>query len=215
MAKDSKPKPEKKTTPKKKPLTNPETIYSIKITLQYSKPSIWRRLLMPDVTLDLLHHAIQVAMPWEQSHLWEFRIGRETRIGLTMKELGINFDEDNYDAEADQITIGNLVEQNAKKLIYTYDFGDSWDHDVVIEKTVPYDPAIQYPFCIAGENAGPPEDCGGMGGYYNLVEALNNKKHPEHKEMLEWHGEVIDPTLFKPERVSLELRKVFRSNRRI
>ena len=208
MAKVSKPKPVKKNS-----LTNPETIYSIKITLQYSKPSIWRRLLMPDVTLDLLHHVIQVAMPWEQSHLWEFRIGRETRIGLTMKELGMNFDEDNYDAEADQITIGNLVEQNAKKLIYTYDFGDSWDHDVVIEKTVPYDPTIQYPICIAGKNAGPPEDCGGMGGYYNLVEALRNKKHPEHHEMLEWHGEVIDPTEFNIDSVNLELRRVFKSKR--
>ena len=210
MAKVSKPKPVKKNS-----LTNPETIYSIKIVLQYSTPPIWRRLLIPDVTLDLLHRAIQVAMPWEQSHLWEFRIGRETRIGLTMKERGMSFVEDEYDAEADQITIGNLVEQNVKKLIYTYDFGDSWDHDVVIEKTVPYDSAIQYPICIAGENAGPPEDCGGMGGYYNLVEALSNKKHPEHKEMLEWHGKVIDPTVFKLERVNLDFRKVFRSNRRI
>jgi Plasmid pRiA4b ORF-3-like protein len=89
--------------------------------------------------------------------------------------------------------------------IYTYDFGDGWEHGIVLEKGLPLDPNMAYPLCMSGRGACPPEDCGGIGGFYNLLEALQNPRHPQHEELLEWVGEDYDPEKFSIEAINQTL----------
>lgn len=168
-------------------------LYQLKITLKWSKPPIWRRVVVrADMRLDRLHDVIQKVMGWTNSHLHQFILGR-TYYGepdLEFEDMGSKM------LNEKKFTVADLAPAAKKKFIYEYDFGDGWAHNIVVEKTLPADPAFKHPFCLAGANACPPEDCGGMGGYYNLLEALADPKHPEHDEMVEWLGGGFDPAEF-------------------
>jgi Plasmid pRiA4b ORF-3-like protein len=89
---------------------------------------------------------------------------------------------------------------------YTYDFGDGWEHTISVEKVLAPDPGVAYPVCTAGKLSGPPEDCGGLYGYYNLLEAIRDPDHEEHEEMLEWIGGEIDPDAFSIDEVNERLK---------
>ena len=90
-------------------------------------------------------------------------------------------------------------------MIYTYDFGDGWEHGIVLEKQLPADPGTTYPVCTDGKLACPPEDCGGIPGYYHLLDALADPQHPEHEEMRDWIGDDFDPQLFSVDSVNQRL----------
>lgn len=169
----------------------PVTILQFKITLNQSSPSVWRRILVPaDYTFFDLHVAIQGAMDWEDSHLHAFSVaqkGSAQSIAIAYPNPESDgFDEPQLDERKEKIAdyFGKII----KQCVYTYDFGDSWDHVILFEKELSADPNKTYPLCIAGENACPPEDCGGVGGYDNLQEVLKNPKNPGYKDMLEWLG---------------------------
>ncbi len=172
-------------------------LYQLKITLRRSKPPIWRRVVVrADMRLDRLHTVIQIAMGWTDSHLHHFSAGSGfalTFYGTPDPEFGgmgsETLNEKHY-------TVADLAPAARRKFGYEYDFGDGWEHQVAVERVLPPDPAFRHPVCLAGANACPPEDCGGVWGYYNLIEVLANRKHPEHQEMMEWAGGVIDPTAF-------------------
>jgi hypothetical protein len=173
-------------------------------------PPIWRRLLVPaDLTLARLHNVLQVAMGWHDSHLHEFSAG-ERRFGQP--------DPD------DQLMGGAAVESErtaqlsdllgtGSNVIYTYDFGDSWEHSIVLEKRLPADPNTTYPICTDGKLACPPEDCGGVPGFYDLLEALADPKHEQHKEMLDWIGKGFDPQAFSVDKVNKMLALLSRRRR--
>jgi len=100
------------------------------------------------------------------------------------------------------------------KAIYTYDFGDSWEHGIVLEKRLPVDPNMTYPVCADGQLACPPEDCGGIPGFYDLVEALNDPNHERHEEMRDWIGDDFDPQDFSVDKVNRVLTPLHRRPRR-
>ena len=180
--------------PAKKSAVPPE-IYQIKVTLLGTSPPIWRRLLVPaDVTLAQLHDVLQTAMGWDDGHMHEFSIGRR-RIGRPDPEDRL------MGMPKRTVRLSGILGRVGSKAIYTYDFGDGWEHGIVLEKQLPVEQNITYPVCIDGQLACPPEDCGGIPGFYDLVEALNDPNHERHEEMLDWIGD-FDPQAFSVDKVN-------------
>ncbi|MGC4811436.1 plasmid pRiA4b ORF-3 family protein [Micromonospora sp. DT228] len=154
-------------------------VYQLKVGLRGAKPPIWRRLELPaDTSLADLHHTIQVAFGWHDSHLHVFETAYGD-FGVADRELG-------YRAEA-PVTLEQVAPSVGDRFTYTYDFGDDWTHDIVVEKVLARQP-ITYPRCTGGRRAAPPEDCGGIWGYAELVEVLSDPGHPEHGDRLDWLG---------------------------
>jgi len=176
-------------------------VYSLRITLNGTKPPIWRRVEVPDCTLTQLHEVIQNAMGWEFSHLWMFTIAGD-HYSEPMENI---YGAESEDLDAGKHRLCQFADSGKKKFAYQYDFGDSWDHTIVIEKSLEPGPKVKYPQCTAGAGACPPEDCGGVWGYYNLLEALANPKHPEHDELKEWVGGAIDPQKFDLDQINRRL----------
>jgi hypothetical protein len=178
-------------------------IYQIKVTLMGTDPKIWRRLLVPaDLTLERLHDVLQIAMGWEDCHLHEFRIGKQ-RFG-TPDAMDDALGGPRAASER-TARLFQVLGRARAKAAYTYDFGDTWEHQIVVEKLLPVEPGLAYPRCVAGERHGPPEDCGGTWGYHNLLEAISDPEHDDHEEMLEWLGEGFDPEAFSVDEVNQQL----------
>lgn len=184
-------KSQKNTTEIKKINPKVKNAYQVKITLNGIKPLIWRRLLVEgDILLDEFSETIQSAMGWDGYHLYDFYID-----GLSY-QLPNEDDFDSGDEDSSQTFLRDVVFKEKQKFIYTYDFGDSWEHTVLIEKILPLDNNKVYPLCIQGKRNCPPDDCGGIWGYQNFLKAIKDKNHPEHEELLEWAGGEFDPEEF-------------------
>lgn len=181
----------------------PQEIYQMKITLVGSKPPIWRRMLVPaDMTLERLHLAVQLVMGWQNCHLHEFEFGGE-RFGESVPD-----DELMGMAPAvneRKVRLSSVLGKVGAKGVYTYDFGDSWEHSIAVEKVLSFDPGLVYPLCMDGKRHGPPEDCGGIHGYYNLLEVIADPDHDENESILGWIGEGFDPDAFSVEEVNRSL----------
>ncbi len=190
--------------PAKTSLTTPQ-IYQLKISLLGIKPLIWRRFLAPsDMDLAKLHHVIQEVMGWEESHLHQFKVGK-TYYGVTYPD---DFDGRTETRDERKARLHELASWPKAKFVYEYDFGDSWEHEVALEKILPPELGTHYPVCLDGKRACPPEDCGGVWGYANLLEVIQSPDHPEHDEMIEWLGEEFDPEKFDVEAVNKALRRI-------
>jgi hypothetical protein len=165
-----------------------KTVISLKVTLRGTKPPIWRRLHAPGaMTLGNLHDAIQAAMGWHDCHLHAFDIGgRQYGDRSTLDDV----------ADENRLTLNGVVKSGVARFAYTYDFGDSWEHTVAIEKTLPAVEGRFYPACVAGKRHCPPEDSGGVWGYLDMLAAIADPAHPEHAETLEWLDEDFDPETF-------------------
>jgi hypothetical protein len=181
-------------------------IFQLKITLLGCNPPIWRRIQVEDCTLDELHEHIQTAMGWENSHLHHFRVGDQLYGDPELMQE--NFDELGYD-DSTSTTLGALISPDAKKfrLVYEYDFGDSWEHEVLFEKSLSIDGKTKYPVCIDGKRACPPDDVGGVWGYPAFLEAIRNEADERHEELLEWIGGSFDPEAFDPAAATRAMQK--------
>ncbi len=169
----------------------PTAIFQLKITLAEIEPPIWRRVLVPaEIRLDKLHDVLQAAMGWTNSHLHQFTI-RDRRFSDP------RFDDDGELEFEDErkVPLDRLVGAG-QTLSYEYDFGDSWEHEVLVEEIREPESRMSYPACIAGARACPPEDAGGTPGYARLLESIADPKDPEHDEFLTWLGGVFDPEGF-------------------
>lgn len=192
------------------PMSN--NIFQFKITLNESAPRIWRRILVPaGYTFFDLHCAIQNAMGWTDSHLHGFRVsGNNGKDLITIQLPSPDGDDREFGDTRDERKehIADYFDKKIKQCVYSYDFGDGWDHTVLFERALPKVSKTKYPQCVAGKNACPPEDCGGLGGYDRLREILKNPKHKEHKETLEWlcvdFPEDFDPFAFNKSEVEFE-----------
>lgn len=178
-------------------------IYQLKITLEHIKPKIWRSFqVRSDVKLTRLHEIIQPVMGWENYHLYAFDVsGVEytdpESIDDTMHEL------DHQDGS--KVKLLDVLPEVGGKILYRYDFGDNWEHTIELEKTLDPVPGERYPVCIDGARACPREDCGGIGGYEELLCVLADPEDEEHEEMRQWAGENWDPERFIPEILNIGL----------
>jgi len=189
---------------KENPMPAPviQFIYQIKVALNNSKPPIWRRILVADTTkLDQLHNVLQTVMGWQDYHLHMFTINEQIYGDPEDDETGEigTINEKRY-------RLNELVGREGFKFRYEYDFGDSWLHDLFVEKILPSEKGVRYPLCIAGKRACPPEDVGGIGEYNDFLDAITDPKHPEHYRMLEWIGGDFDPEHFDLDEVNDRLR---------
>jgi len=182
-----------------------DQVYQFKITLKGTKPPIWRRIQVPE-TYNFwdLHVAIQDAMGWEDYHLHEFVftlpiMNIKVRIGIPMED---DFDETIL-PDWDQ-KIADYFSSETPKAEYTYDFGDGWQHDIILEKILPREGGVIYPRCVDGKRACPPEDCGGIGGYAEFLEAIGDPANERHEDMLDWVGGSFDPEDFNPSEVKFD-----------
>lgn len=184
-------------------------LYQLKISLKGSKRPIWRRVVVrADTTLDRLHDVIQAAMGWEDVHLHQF---------ISVSEFGVRYFDPqgpessfifaDVEKESDY-TVADIAPAVKTRFVYEYDFGDSWEHVVVVEKILPPDPEFKRPICLAGAKACPPEYSGGIYGYYEMLEAASNPAHPYHEQTKEWLGEDFDPEDFSVEYVNVLLNNI-------
>ena len=189
-----------------------QEIYQIKITLLGTRPPIWRRLLVPgNLTLEQLHRALQLAMDWQDSHLHEFSIGKMRYGTPDPDEALLGLDPP---ASERATRLCSVLGKVGAKALYTYDFGDGWDHTITVEKILPPEPGQSYPVCIAGNLHAPPEDCGGVPGYGNLLEAIADPRHDEHQDMREWLGGDFDPKAFSVDEINARLALLQRRRRK-
>ncbi len=179
-------------------MTDEIPVYQIKILLRDTKPPIWRRVLVRgDSTLADLHRVIQVTMDWAGYHLHEFEMG-----GRCYGEPDPDWDDRDIVDET-EVRLDEVITGEGVKMGYLYDFGDNWEHALLVEKVLPLDPQQTYPVCIKGRRAAPPEDVGGVWGYEEFLRALRDPDHPEHQDYLDWWGEdSFDPAAFDIEAVN-------------
>jgi hypothetical protein len=178
-----------------------QRIYQMKVTLQGSQPPIWRRLLVPsETTLQELHKILKVTIGWTGSHLHQYRCG-STYYGAPDPEFGM-------ECVCEKSTLlAEVLTRPGSRMVYEYDFGDGWEHDVVLEKVVTPLPDQVYPVAADGKGACPPEDVGGIGGYAHFLEAMHDHAHPDHPEMVDWCGGVFDPDRFDLQGINRMLQR--------
>jgi hypothetical protein len=215
-----------------------DRIYQIRITLNRTKPAIWRKVAVPaDISLGELHEVIQVAMGWMDDHLHQF-ILRNKSVKLTREELVRAFQKGTPDPalfsrmrgervfvpttdpmggpidmdgeDEDDVTLAKVCPKVKSKILYEYDFGDGWEHTIEVQKITEPAEDVSYPLCLGGKLAGPPEDCGGVWGYYDLLNAIADPDHEMHEELSEWLGDEFDPEAFDLD----EVNKIFAKWRR-
>lgn len=178
-----------------------KNIYQIKITLRHARPPVTRRIqVKADTKLGKLHGILQIVMGWTNSHLHAFRKGQ---IQYCEPNDGYDFDV----VDERKVRLDSIVGEGGT-LVYEYDFGDGWEHDLKIEKIIPAETKTRYPRCLTGKRNCPPEDCGGPFGYQNLLEILRDPTHEEHAEMREWLGGEFDPEAFDLDEVNAGLRHI-------
>jgi hypothetical protein len=173
-----------------------DVIVQIKVKLLgVSKPPVWRRLqLRADTRLDHLHETLVAAFGWQDYHMHCFSSGPE-EFGVPDPELGF--------IDERRVSLGELIGGVGDRLRYTYDFGDDWQHEIVVEELVDPDPHTHYPVLVAAKGACPPEDCGGPWGYAELKEILADPSHDQHQDMLDWLA-LDNPSEFDPAAVETE-----------
>ena len=181
-------------------------IYQIKVTLDDTHPPVWRRIQVPgNTTLLKLHDILQIVMGWEDYHLHMFTIEGLIFGDPADDEYGdrITLDEANY-------KLSQVIYGEGQRFTYKYDFGDGWDHTLLLEKIFSPDDGVHYPLCLKGKRACPPEDVGGVWGYINFLEAVRDPDHDEYEEYLAWVGGEFDPETFDLEEVNARLRHMGR-----
>jgi len=183
--------------------TTSDGIYQLKITLKDIKPPVWRRVEVPgEFTLGRLHTPIQMAMGWEGGHLHQYTVfGME--YGMPEEDLDMGVEDE------DRITLDRLPLHEKVKFHYVYDFGDDWQHEILVEKILPRVAGKTYPVCVKGKRACPPEDVGAVWGYADFLEILGDREHPQREEMMVWVGGGFNPEAFDPDQVNRRLRDSF------
>ena len=182
-------------------------VFQFKVALLEIEPPIWRTIQVP-ATYSFwdLHVAIQDAMGWLDYHLHLFRMSRPgtgevVRIGIP--------DDDPFEGDEPvlpgwDVPMASYFPRPGVVARYDYDFGDGWEHEVTLEAIVPRQKGKKYPLCLGGARAGPPEDCGGGGGYENLLAVISDPRHEDHESMLQWLGGRFDPEKFDPKKVKFD-----------
>ncbi len=175
-------------------------IIEMKISLDGIEPEIWRKFVVESsITLDDLHEIIQVVMGWENAHLYGFHIN-----GVEYQPADDDFENDAEDTKG--MKLSQLKLEKITKIRYIYDFGDSWEHTIKINKIYKPEEELLTPTCIDGARNCPPEDCGSVPGYEDIVEAMKKPTSKRAKEFIEWLGEKYDPEEFDLKKINKRLQ---------
>lgn len=185
-------------------------IFQFKVTLLEIKPAIWRRFQVPaSYNFWDLHVAVQDVMGWVDYHLHAFRCPE-----LNQKDEEIGIPDDAFDdlvvLPSWEVAIYKHFKMPGDKVQYEYDFGDSWEHELLLEGILLKEKGVQYPRCLTGKRACPPEDCGGIPGYYRLLDVLKDPSDEEYESMIGWlNGHVkkyhpYDPNEFNVENIRFD-----------
>jgi len=178
--------------------------YQIQISLRGSKPRIWRRVLISsDLLLPDFHTIIQITMGWTNSHLHQFI---KNRIFYSERVAEDDFWDNMSNVDYSKIKISDLLKKEKDKIIYEYDFGDSWEHDIILEKIKDSGLKKIISTCLTGKNNCPPEDCGGIWEYSDMLEILKHPNNERYEEYVEWLGEEFDPKYFDKNKINEMLR---------
>jgi hypothetical protein len=181
-----------------------KTTIQLRISLKDHTPTIWRRLVVPgEIKLTKLHLIFQAAMGWEDYHLHQFQIGEQV-YGVPDDE----FDFEEFDDIDEDTVLFSEVVTAPMRFSYQYDFGDNWQHEVVVEKMESVPLVLKFAACIDGQRACPPEDCGGTGGFEEFVEAVTDPTHEEHVDYVQWVGRPFDPEAFSVAATNAALQRV-------
>lgn len=181
--------------------TKADKILELKITLNDIRPPIYRKMQAPDFyTFHQLHHLIQLAFEWENIHMYTF-FDKDREISAFEDDFGKRKPEN-----AKKIKLKERFKSPKDRLLYVYDFGDNWGHTVELEKVLEVDPSKRYPVCISGQRNAPPEDVGGIFGFEDFVEAMNDMEHPQHDDFVEWHSGFFDETAFSKSKINTRFR---------
>ncbi|MDO9547916.1 MAG: plasmid pRiA4b ORF-3 family protein [Candidatus Marinimicrobia bacterium] len=178
-------------------------VYQIHVLLKNSKPRIWRRVIISSITLlSDLHKIIQTVMGWGNGHLNQF-IKDGIYYSLPYGDEWFEFDSIDYTGKR----INELLLNEGDKLIYEYDFGDRWEHEIRLEQILHPETPLKHPVCIKGKRNCPPEDCGGVWGYADMLEILDNPQHKQYEDVIEWSGGEFDPDYFNLDEISEMLKE--------
>jgi len=213
-----------------------ERLLRVLITLEYSNPPIWREVaVLPDITLGQLHDVIQIVMGWDDDHLHQFcqKLKRSTRPSYEEQNRyyrAAKWDDD-FDArirgrkffvpkrapdgtpinidgtDEDAVLLAEVCPDASARLTYEYDFGDSWKHEIKVKRAGGPEPGAEYPICLGGQRACPPDDCGGIWDYYSILQAVSDPDHEQHEDMVDWLGEDFDPDAFDLKKVNSKLAR--------
>lgn len=177
-------------------------VFQLHIRLRDIDPESWRRIqVWEDTKLRQLHRIFQMLFNWEDYHLHEFEVGPCVYGVPDIDAGGQVLDEEG-------VPLNRIASQAGDTFVYAYDFGDGWQHDVLLEAVLLPEPEVIYPRCLEGARNGPPEDVGGPFGYLDYLAALSNRKHKEHKNLLAWRGP-FDAEEFPITRINASLRRAF------
>ncbi|WP_306643427.1 plasmid pRiA4b ORF-3 family protein [Sanyastnella coralliicola] len=177
-------------------------IFELLIELDSLEPRVWRRVRVnSDIDMRTLHHTIQLAMGWENCHLYYFATAVE-------KISQLEFLEDEDFVEDHEVNLDEFVQSAGDKINYVYDFGDKWSHTITLEKIVENDESEHIPICLAGERNCPPEDVGGISGYHEFLKIMSNPRLPEYEEKVDWYGGEYDPAQFRMSVINEDLEEI-------
>ena len=169
-------------------------------------PLIWRQILVnKDTTFFELHHIIQIVMGWDNYHMFEFNL-EGYRIGQVDEDEKSNGYGSDQLLDSTTVKLNDVITHQKDIINYLYDFGDGWRHQIKVEKLYDIDNNKKYPTCIDGQMNCPPEDCGGIGSFYDCLDALKDKAHPDHKEIAKWFKKKYDIEKFDKEKVNRKLK---------
>jgi len=180
-----------------------DEIATIRIELRDTDPPIWRQVEVPtSITLNVLHSVVQAAMGWSNSHLWQFTIARQLYGPPMGRDWGPTPMRD-----AAKVLLREVLRPSRTTIDYLYDFGDSWEHRLVVTRIRQGEPGVGYPRYVAGEGNAPPEDCGGIPGFYDQLAILADPEHPDHAEVAEWF-DGYDPKAIDERAITVALGRI-------
>ena len=180
-----------------------EALFTLKIILLGTKPPVWRRIQVLDsINLGDLHYVVQCVMGWDDCHLHQYHSGKK-RYGVPCP------DEDYYPVhDESQFVLADVLKRKGAKLRYEYDYGDDWQHEIVLESRVAATSEHTHPVCLDGARNCPPEDVGGVWGYAELLESVSDPRHPSRRRFEEWLDEVYDPDRFELDEINKVLKRM-------
>ena len=174
--------------------------YQLKLELKRSKPKIWRRVIVPaSILLSDLHKVLQTAMGWENAHLHQFIKGEKY---YSLRHADDDFWDDHLNVDYTGKTVSDLLVKERDRIVYEYDFGDGWEHGILLEKVLDVDKGLALPVCLGGKMSCPPEDIGGVWGYMQMLEIMKQPGHKEYERYMDWLGGDFDPDHFNLEEVN-------------